>query len=84
MTNAELIKALRCGTMNENPDRRCNECNYYSCGACCFTIIMTDAADAIERLMAEVDRKDRAIQGLLTQIERKDKTIERTVSGGTE
>ena len=44
----ELIDALRCGTMNENPDRRCNECNYYSCGVCSFTIIMTDAADAIE------------------------------------
>lgn len=39
--------------------------------------VCRDAADAIERLMDEVDRKDKAIQGLLTQIERKDKTIER-------
>lgn len=39
--------------------------------------LLHDAADAIERLMDEVDRKDKAIQGLLTQIERKDKTIER-------
>ena len=44
--------------------------------------LFCDAADAIERLMEEVDRKDKAIQGLLTQIEStvksiKDKTIER-------
>ena len=38
---------------------------------------MRDAADAIERLTAEIDRKDKAIQGLLTQIESKDKAIER-------
>ena len=39
-------------------------------------LTITDA-DAIERLMEEVDRKDKAIQGLLTQIESKDKEIER-------
>ena len=39
-------------------------------------LTITDA-DAIERLTAEIDRKDKAIQGLLTQIESKDKEIER-------
>lgn len=39
--------------------------------------LLSDAADAIERLTAEIDRKDKAIQGLLTQIESKDKAIER-------
>ena len=62
----ELIKALR-------------ECEY--CNVCSIAVdvdcpfggrdaLEIAAADAIERLTAEVDRKDKAIQGLLTQIEK--------------
>ena len=78
MTNAELIKALR--ICSSQPC--CDNCPRYDIdhaqetNDCCVNLL-TDAADAIERLMDEVDRKDKAIQGLLTQIERKDKTIER-------
>ena len=68
----ELIETLR------------NCADYSDCGICklngksnCADIMMRDAADAIERLTAEIDRKDKAIQGLLTQIESKDKAIER-------
>ena len=57
MTNAELIKALR------------NCADYSDCGICklngkfnCADMMMRDAADAIERLMDEVDRKDKALQ----------------------
>lgn len=32
--------------------------------------LLNAAADAIEKLIAEVDHKDKAIQGFLTQIER--------------
>ena len=58
----ELIELLRelSGRQNSFPD----------------SVTIGHAIDAIERLMAEVDRKDKAIQGLLTQIERNDKTIE--------
>ena len=57
----ELIKAIR-----ENEE--CNNCSMN--GDCNERKMSLAAADAIERLMAEVDRKDKAIQGLLTQIER--------------
>ena len=72
----ELIDALRyCGNFTDRDG--CDEnCPYFN-DKDCPKRIMLDAADAIERLMAEVDRKDKAIQGLLTQIERKDNTIER-------
>ena len=74
----ELIDALRCGTLKENQDKRCNECEYYSCGNCGFTIIMADAADAIERLVAEVDRKDKALQAWVKTWEQtKGKLIDR-------
>ena len=64
----ELIKALRCGTVKGDGKFNCPSCNY-SHGDCCWTLIMLDAADAIERLTAEIDRKDKAIQGLLKQLE---------------
>lgn len=34
--------------------------------------MMEDAADAIERLVTEIDRKDKAIQGLLNTIDKLD------------
>lgn len=81
MTNAELIAALRYCKDHEQCDHDAStECPYehhWTDGEDCQNLLLADAADAIERLMAEVDRKDKAIQGLLTQIERKDKTIER-------
>lgn len=73
----EMIDALRyCGFDDRKP---CNGCVLYdkTHGVDCLEKLHCDAADAIERLIAEIDRKDKAIQGLLTQIERKDKTIER-------
>ena len=73
----ELIEALRyCADEGKVCTEQTN-CGYYGKGFFCQDVLMCDAADAIERLIAEVDRKDKAIQGLLTQIERKDKTIER-------
>lgn len=69
----ELIDALRCCEF-------CNTCKIAVDGECKLggrDAIEVAAADAIERLTNEVDRKDKAIQGLLTQIERKDKSIER-------
>lgn len=47
MTNAELIKALRCGTVKGDGKLNCSSCNY-SHGDCCWTMIMLDAADALE------------------------------------
>ena len=84
MTNAELIDALRHKYEDMSMTDECKNCKYRYHESCNIWTLMDDAADAIERLTDEVDRKDKAIQGLLTQIERKDKTIERTVSGGTE
>lgn len=84
--NEELIKALRCESCMNDEHPRCESCEYgvvvchgrredvYGCDS---RRIENDAADAIERLTAEVDRKDKAIQWLLTQIEHKDKAIER-------
>lgn len=73
----ELIDALRtCARQT-----CCDNCPRYTdpdeSAIACAERTLEDAADAIERLTAEVDRKDKAIQGLLTQIERKDKAIER-------
>ena len=54
MTNAELIKALRkCG--KQSPDR-CWDCEYYDREPWCESALANDAADAIERLMAEVEQ----------------------------
>ena len=71
----ELIDALRNCT-GAYPDASCDKCPYDKHPRCSIDM-MSDAADAIERLTEEIDRKDKAIQGLLTQIERKDKSIER-------
>ena len=74
MTNiqAELIKALRdcAATWNTIDDCDVEECPFTSYGSMCIDTMLEAAADAIERLTAEVDRKDKAIQGLLTQIEK--------------
>ena len=72
----ELIEALRC---EQYGDDECEnaECPYWSELGCRNGVANRDAADALERLMAEIDRKDKSIQGLLTQIESNDKTIER-------
>ena len=70
----ELIKALRYCAEHDGCDhyiaKDCPSVATWVCGVDCEQILMRDAADAIERLTAEVDRKDKAIQGLLTQIER--------------
>ena len=76
MTNAELITALRICA------------DYSDCGICklngkfnCADIMMRDAADAIERLTAEVDRKDKALQAWVKLWEQtKDKLIRRICS----
>ena len=65
---SELIDALR-NCIGMYPDGSCDKCPYDKHPRCSIDM-MRDAADAIERLMEEVDRKDKAIQGLLTQIER--------------
>ena len=65
------IKSLR--LCADECEEDCEGCAYYKNG--CMPKMMRDAADAIERLQAEVDRKDKAIQSLLTQIERKDKEL---------
>ena len=68
----ELIETLRhCSELQD-----CFKCKYQYSDICKSTMAR-DAADAIERLTSEIDRKDKAIQGLLTQIESKDKSIER-------
>ena len=62
----ELIKQLRgCKDIEY-----CSDCPRMPNGLIEPCDIKEDAADAIERLTDEVDRKDKAIQGLLTQIER--------------
>ena len=64
----EIIDALRnCSCADGSGS--CSICQYVQKERC-KQQMMDDAADAIERLMEEVDRKDKAIQGLLTQIER--------------
>ena len=56
-------------TMNELIDALRNCADYSDCGICklngkfnCADMMMRDAADAIERLMDEIDRKDKALQ----------------------
>ena len=59
--NDELIKALRC---EQYGDDECEnaECPYWSELGCRNGVANRDAADAIERLTAEIDRKDKALQ----------------------
>ena len=59
----ELIDSLRTMDLSEScPCEYQSLCKDKKC-------IVDQAADAIERLTAEVDRKDKAVQGLLFQIE---------------
>lgn len=63
MTNAKLIKALR------------NCADYSDCGICklngksnCADIMMRDAADAIERLQSDLDKKNRIIKVMAKKV----------------
>lgn len=76
MTNTELIDALRyCA----DEDKICTEqtnCGYYGKGFFCQDVLLRDAADAIEKLLAEIDRKDKALQAWVkTWEQRKDNAI---------
>lgn len=82
----ELVKALRrcsyttvAGAYRE--DGYCKPCAYFAedtSDITCIDRMMIDAADAIEKLMAEVDRKDKALQAWAnTWKGTKDKLIER-------
>lgn len=81
----ELIKALRrCSYMtvaDELNEDYCKPCAYYtedSADVTCIDRMMIDAADAIEKLMAEIDHKDKVIKDMLTTLTgMKDKLIER-------
>ena len=72
----ELVKALRyCA----DEDKICTEqtnCGYYGKGFFCQDALMRDAAGAIERLVEEIDRKDKAIQGLLNVVDKKNVKID--------
>ena len=70
MTNAELIDALRNCACIKNEDH-CKICGYRHSTEC-GRRIADDAADAIERLTAEVDRKDKALQAWVTTWESAD------------
>ena len=69
--------------MNELIDALRNCADYSDCGICklngkfnCADMMMRDAADAIERLMDEVDRKDKALQAWVkTWEQRKENAI---------
>ena len=77
----ELIDALRyCGFDDRKP---CSGCVLYDMthGVDCLEKLHRDAADAIERLTAEVDRKDKALQAWVKIWEQtKDKLIRRICS----
>ena len=63
----ELVKTVRLCV--EQPC--CDNCPRYDNGLDpeeCTKKLMLDCADAIERLTAEVDRKDKALQAWVTQI----------------
>ena len=60
MENDELVKALRnCACIRT--DGSCANCGYRKSTECKWMMVR-DAADAIERLMGEIDRKDKALQ----------------------
>lgn len=69
----ELIKALRYCSEHDGCDyyiaKDCPRENTWVCGADCEQILMRDAADAIERLTDEIDRKDKALQAWVTTLE---------------
>lgn len=60
----ELIDALRGCADTENIIDSCDieQCKFHCEVPNCIDKMMRDAADAIERLTAEVDRKDKALQ----------------------
>lgn len=73
----ELVMALR----------HCISDNADDCDLCPYQIdcksngtgkdkMIRDAADTIERLVAEIDRKDKAIQGLLDAVDKKNVKID--------
>lgn len=68
MTYAEFVKKLRVyendcpACENDTQDFCDNYCEYNSKRGDCLLGMIDHAADAIERLMAEVDRKDKAIE----------------------
>jgi DNA-directed RNA polymerase subunit RPC12/RpoP len=65
MTNAELIKALRCDKEDYgdcNAEKPCEYQRGASVNYCDYRRLLRDAADAIERLTAEIERKDKALQ----------------------
>ena len=78
--NAERIKALRYCAEHEGCDyyiaKDCPREETWVCGVDCEQILMRDAANALERLMAEVDRKDKALQAWVkTWEQRKENAI---------
>lgn len=75
----ELIDALRicassgsCEACPNNVDGKCKSNGVFGGWDGQFN----DAADAIERLVAEIDRKDKAIQGLLNVVDKKNVKID--------
>ena len=64
MMNDELIKSLRYCISDDYVKRGCCKCPINKDGMICGTQddAIKYAADAIERLMEEVDRKDKALQ----------------------
>ena len=72
----ELIDALRYCADGDND---CGDaCPFYDKQpSCSMYDMMLDAADAIERLTAEVDRKDKAIHDMLNTLIQKEETIKR-------
>ena len=58
----ELIDALRYCADGDKICTKQQNCGYFGKGFFCQEVLMNDAADAIERLTAEVDRKDKALQ----------------------
>ena len=70
MTNAERIKALRvCAD--------CTDLQYGTGRERCTISLMRDAADAIERLMDEVEHKETVIQAMLQQSEKQQAEAEK-------
>lgn len=65
----ELVNALRCGTVKGDDKLNCPSCNYYSHGDCCWTLIMLDAADAIERLEMIIEQQYETIAQLEADLE---------------
>ena len=72
MTNEDIIKNLRHCAASEGCGKDCQLYKEYGC----YFKLMYAAADALERLVAEIDRKDKAIQGLLNVVDKKNVKID--------